>query len=140
MILLLFTGAVNSGWYPHHGAQYGGRFHHAGQQGAVCGRSPARHQTGAGDHRHQLLQRMLEKGLSTQNTCNERKITFYLQVLFVLFLISFRVAQLVEGQASNLWVARSNHAILLFISFVEFYKWIFGAIVIDFDIFKTAWL
>ena len=39
----------------------------------------------------------------------------------------------------NLWVARSNHApILLFISFVEFYKWIFGANVINFEIFKTV--
>ena len=27
--------------------------------------------------------------------------------------------------------------VLLFISFVEFYKWIFGANVIDFEIFKT---
>ena len=38
-----------------------------------------------------------------------------------------------------MWVACSNHApVLLFISFVEFYKCIFGANVIDFEIFKTV--
>ena len=39
----------------------------------------------------------------------------------------------------NLWVARSNHAlVLLFISLVEFYKCIFWANVTDFEIFKTV--
>ena len=41
--------------------------------------------------------------------------------------------------ASNLWVAGSNLAlVLLLISLVEFYKCIFGANVIDFEIFKTV--
>ena len=57
----------------------------------------------------------------------------------MIYMITFRVAQLVEGYASNLWVARSNHApVLLFISLVEFYKCIFGANIIDFEIFKTV--
>ena len=51
----------------------------------------------------------------------------------------FRIAQLVDGKTSNLWVARSNNApVLLFIPFVEFYKWIFWANAIDFEIFKTV--
>ena len=44
------------------------------------------------------------------------------------FYFPFRVGQLVEGQANNLWVAGSNGApVLLFIPFMEFYKCIFGA-------------
>ena len=42
----------------------------------------------------------------------------------------------VEGYGSNPWVAGSNLVpVLLFISFVEFYEYIFGAIVIDFETF-----
>ena len=46
---------------------------------------------------------------------------------------------MVEGWASNLWIACSNYApVLLFISLLEFYKCIFRANVIDFEIFKTV--
>ena len=60
-------------------------------------------------------------------------------MLCVLFLILLCEAQLVEGWASNLWIACSNYApVLLFISLLEFYKCIFRANVIDFEIFKTV--
>ena len=49
-------------------------------------------------------------------------------VMYLLAMLTFRVGQLAEWQANNLWVAGSNIApVLLFISFVEFYKCIFGA-------------
>ena len=54
------------------------------------------------------------------------------------FFDKFCVAQSVEGWSSNLWVAGSNPGqVLLSISFMGFYKCIFGANVIDFEIFKT---
>ena len=67
------------------------------------------------------------------------KISFYWLVLFVLYLVTFSIAQCVAGLDSILWVAHSNHAlVLLFISLVEFYKCILGANVLDFEIFKTV--
>ena len=49
-------------------------------------------------------------------------------------MITFRVAQSDEGQASNVWVAGSKHEpVPIFISFVRFYKCIFGVNVIDFE-------
>ena len=66
------------------------------------------------------------------------KIIYYSFVLFVFTLITFRVAQLVEGCARNLWVAGSNLApVSHFIYFVKLYKCILGANVIDFDFFKS---
>ena len=54
-------------------------------------------------------------------------------------VVTFRVAQSVEGQASSLWVTGSNTVpVLLFISFMKVYRCIFGANVIDFEIFKTV--
>ena len=54
-------------------------------------------------------------------------------------MITFRVAQSDEGQASNVWVAGSKHEpVPIFISFVRFYKCIFGVNVIDFEIFETV--
>ena len=62
-------------------------------------------------------------------------MTFYLQFLFVPHLLTFRI----EGQTDNLWVAGTNFApVLLFISFVEFYKCILGANVTEFENFKTV--
>ena len=57
--------------------------------------------------------------------------------MFICTIFDIFLHNSVEGQASNLWVAGSNHApILLFISLMEFYKCIFG--VIEFGIFKTV--
>ena len=56
-------------------------------------------------------------------------------------MVIFHVAQMVEKEACNLWVAGLNLAsVLLFISFVEFYKCIFGANVhvIEFENLKAV--
>ena len=64
---------------------------------------------------------------------------FLLKILFLLLMITFPVAQSVEVYASNLWVAGSNLApVLLFISFVGFYKCTYRANIIDFDMFRTV--
>ena len=73
--------------------------------------------------------------INNENYC----LLIHMQVLFVLYLVTFCIAQLVEGQGRNLWVARQNHApVLLFIFLLEFYKCIFGANVIDLKIFETV--
>ena len=58
-------------------------------------------------------------------------------LIFVLSLIIFCVAQSVEGNASNLWVLGASLVqVLLFISFVHFYKCIFGENVLDLKNFQ----
>ena len=68
------------------------------------------------------------------NTGNDYSILLY----FLFVPIWHLLWSSVKSKTSNLWAVRLNHApVLLFISLVEFYKCIFEANVIDFEIFKT---
>ena len=64
---------------------------------------------------------------------------FLLIGIICTLFVNFPRSSVGWKEASNLWVACSNHArVLFFISLVEFLKCILGANVIDFEIFKIV--
>lgn len=62
-IFWFFTGEDDSGRDSLDRAEHGRDVHHARQQSSVRGWAPPRHADGTGHHRHELLQRMHEKGI-----------------------------------------------------------------------------